>query len=81
MIYLEETRSIQADPYSLADNLSWVDQVVQDSVVHGHQSAGPGSLLLQLVCLPCGLGQDGSLSNEHNMLATELLLQLTDQPE
>ena len=80
MIYLEETRSIQADPYSLADNLSWVDQVVQDSVVHGHQSARSGSLLLQLVGFPGGLGQDPSLGNEDHMLAAELLLQLSDQP-
>ena len=42
--------------------------------MHGHQSAGPGSLLLQLVGLPGGLGQDPPLGNEDHMLATELLL-------
>ena len=80
MIYLEEARPIQADSYSLPDNLSWVDQVIQDSVVHGHQSAGPGSLLLQLVGLPGGLGQDPPLGDEDHVLTTELLLQLSDQP-
>ena len=74
VIYLEEARPIQADSYSLADNLSWVDQVVQDSVVDGHQSAGSRSLLLQLVGLPGGLGQDPPLGDEDDMLATELLL-------
>ena len=74
VIYLEEARSIQADSYSLPDNLGRVDQVVQDSVVHGHQGARPGSLLLQLVGLPGGLGQDPPLGNEDHMLATELLL-------
>ena len=74
MIYLEEAGSIQTDSYPLPDNLGWVDQVVQDSVVHGHQSAGSGSLLLQLVGLPGGLGQDPPLGNEDHMLATELLL-------
>merc|ERR1719233_2270031 len=58
----------------------WTNEIIQDAVVDSLQGAGPGSLLLQLVCLPSGLGQDGSLSDEHNMLSTELLLQLTDQP-
>ena len=43
------------------------------------QSAADGSLLLQLVCLPGGLGQNSSLGDEDDMLATELLLQLSDQ--
>merc|ERR1719219_536221 len=77
---LEEARSIQTDSYSLPDNLRWVDQVVQDGVVYGHQSAGPRSLLLQLVGLPGGLGQDPPLGNEDDVLATELLLELSHQP-
>ena len=44
------------------------------------QGPGPGPLLLQLVGLPGGLGQDPPLGDEHNVLAGELLLQLTDQP-
>merc|ERR1740124_372112 len=36
--------------------------------------------VLQLVCLPCRLGQDSPLGNEDDVLATELLLKLTDQP-
>merc|ERR1719194_312206 len=77
---LEEARPIQTDSYSLPDNLSRIDQVIQDSVVHGHQSAGSGSLLLQLVGLPGGLGQDPPLGDEDHVLATELLLQFSDQP-
>ena len=80
MIYLEEARPIQTDSYSLPDNLSRIDQVIQDSVVHGHQSARSGSLLLQLVGFPGGLGQDPPLGNEDHMLATELLLQFSHQP-
>ena len=49
--------------------------------MHGHQSAGPGSLLLQLVGLPGGLGQDPPLGNEHHVLAAELLLELSHKPE
>ena len=79
-VYLEEARSVQPNSYPLSDNLGRVDEVVQDGVVHGHQSAGPRSLLLQLVGLPGGLGEDSPLGNEDDVLATELLLQLSDQP-
>ena len=81
VLYLEEARSIQADSYPLPDNLGGVDQVVQDGVVDGHQSAGPGPLLLQLVGLPRGLGQDPPLGDEHYVLAAELLLELSHQPD
>ena len=79
--YLEETGSIKTNSDSLSDNLSRVNQIVQDGVVDSHQGAAPGSLLLQLVGLPGGLGQDSPLGNEHHMLATELLLQLSDQSD
>ena len=77
----EQARSIQLDPDPLANNLCWVDQVIKDGIVNSLKSSGPGSLLLQLVGLPGGLGQDGSLGNEHHMLATELFLQLANQPK
>ena len=76
----EQSCSIQLDSDSLPNNLSREHQIVQDVVVDGLQGAGPGPLLLQLVGLPGGLGLDGSLGDEHNMLATKFLLQLTDQP-
>ena len=40
----------------------------------------PGPLLLQLVGLPGGLGEDPPLGDEHDMLAGELLLELPHQP-
>ena len=46
----------------------------------GQQGAGPGPLLLQLVRLPGGLGEDPPLGDEHDMLAGELLLELPHQP-
>ena len=79
-VAFEQAGSVQLYPDPLAYNLCWVDEVIQDVVVDGLQGARPGSLLLQLVGLPGGLGQDGPLGNEHHMLATEFLLQLTDQP-
>jgi len=44
-----------------------------------HEGPGPRPLLLELVGLPGGLGEDPSLGNEDHMLTAELLLQLTDQ--
>ena len=40
----------------------------------------PGPLLLQLVGLPSGFGEDPPLCDEHDMLAGELLLELPHQP-
>ena len=45
------------------------------------ECAGPGPLLLQLVGLPGGLGQDPPLGNEHHVLAAELLLELSHKPK
>ena len=67
-------------PDPLANDLRGVDEVVQDGGVHRLQGAGPGPLLLQLVGLPGGLGQDPPLRDEDHVLPGELLLQLTDQP-
>merc|ERR1719464_2321028 len=72
--------SIQADPDPLSNNLSWVDKIIEDSCVNGHQGAGPGTLLLQLVGLPGGLGQDPPLGDEDHVLSRELLLKLPHQP-
>jgi len=77
---LEEASSVQADPDPLSNNLSWVDKIIQDSCMNGHQGAGPGALLLQLVCLPGGLGKDPPLGDEDHVLSRELLLKLPHQP-
>ena len=46
----------------------------------GQQGAGPGPLLLQLVRLPGGLGEDPPLGDEDDVLPAELLLELSHQP-
>ena len=83
-------------PDPLSNNLSWVDKIIEDSCVNGHQGAGPehcdkrlsldlrdhalidspGTLLLQLVCLPGGLGKNPPLGNKDHVLSRELLLKL-----
>ena len=75
---LEEPGAVEPDAHPLAHDLGGVDEVVEDGVVHGHQGAGDGPLLLQLVGLAGGLGQDAALGDEDNVLAGELLLELAD---
>merc|ERR1719410_944928 len=77
---LEKAGSIEPNSDSLSNNLCRVDKVIQDGVVYSHQGAGSWSLLLQLVCLPGGLGKDSPLGNEHNVLAAELLLEFSHKP-
>lgn len=67
---------------ALADDLDGVDQVGQDGVVDGGQSAGTGALLGlggARVDGALGAGQNAALSNEENVAVRELLLQLAGQ--
>ena len=68
-------------PRSLADDLGGVDEVVEDGGVDGHEGAGDGPLLLQLVRLPRRLRQDAALGDEDHVLPGKLLLQLAHEPE
>mmetsp|Transcript_71692 Transcript_71692/g.108287 ORF Transcript_71692/g.108287 Transcript_71692/m.108287 type:complete len:200 (-) Transcript_71692:16-615(-) len=64
---------------ALANNLSRVADVLKDLLMDVCEGAGAraGSLLHGLAVE--GLGKDGALGNNDNMLATELLLQLADK--
>ena len=67
---------------ALADDLDGVDQVAEDGVVHGSESAGTGTLLLLVgarVGGALGTGQDAALSDEEDVAVGELLLELTGQ--
>ena len=81
IMYLKQTGSIESNSDPLSDNLGGVDKVIEDAVVNSEEGAGPRPLLLQLVGLPGGLGQDPPLGNEHHVLAAELLLELSHKPE
>ena len=41
---LEEPGAIKTDPGALANNLGRVDEVIENGIVHSHQSAGPGKI-------------------------------------
>lgn len=76
---LDQSGAVQADTCSLAHDLGRVDQVGEVGVVHGGQRSVDRSLLLVDARLSARLRQDGSLRDEHHMLAGELLLQLSHQ--
>lgn len=67
---------------ALADDLDGVDEVGEDGVVDGRQSAGTGALLLQggaAVDGALGAGEDTALGHEEDVAVGELLLELTGQ--
>lgn len=77
-VHLDQLLAVELDTDALADDLRGEHQVLEDGVVHGGQGSGAGPLLLQRVPrLALGLGQDLALADEHDLLAAELLLQLT----
>ena len=75
---LYESAALQLHADSLGHSLTWEKQVLQDGVMHGCQSAAPGTLLL-IFCTAFSswLRQNSPLSNKDNLLPAELLLQLT----
>lgn len=67
---------------ALADDLDGVDEVAEDGVVDGGQSARTGTLLglsSARVDRALGAGQDAALSNEEDVAVRELLLKLAGQ--
>jgi hypothetical protein len=63
---------------ALSNDLGGVDEVGEDSVVDGSESAGTGALLLDAGAAS-GLGEDTALSNEDDVAVRELLLELTGE--
>ena len=64
---LDESRAVQLDTNTLANDLSWKDQIVQRGLVHSSERAASGSLLLVAsASLACWLGQNSSLKRKKN---------------
>jgi len=77
---LHHAASVELDANSLTNDLSRVDQVIEDGRVDRRQSAVAGSLLLLLVARLFGrFRQDAPLGDEDDVTSAELLLQLPDQ--
>ena len=78
---LQNAATINTNASALAQNLSRVHEILKDCIVHGSQSAAARALLLCLAVVPGLLGDDAALANDDNVLASELLLELTDQAD
>lgn len=79
-LHLERFRAINGDSSSLANDLSGVDQIFQDLLVHVGQRPVARALLLDTRC-PCGFSQHPALGNKHDVTFRELFLQLPREPE
>lgn len=79
---LEGLGAVLLGAEALADDLDGVDEVGQDGVVDGGQSAGAGALLLLGVARAggsLGAGQDAARGEDQDVAVGELLLQLTGE--
>lgn len=74
-LHLDGLGTVNLDAGSLTNNLSGVDEVIQNLLVDSSQSARSGTGLL-LTRVTSGLGHDATLSNEKNVAVRELLLEL-----
>lgn len=81
-VHLDQLLAVQLDADALADDLRGEHEILEDGVVHRGQGSGAWPLLFQRVPrLALGLRQDLALADEHDLLAAELLLQLTDHTD
>lgn len=78
--HFERFRAINGDFSALANNLSGVNKILQDLLVHVGQRPAARPLLLDTGC-PCGFSQHPPLSNEHDVSFRELFLELPREPE
>ena len=78
---LQNAATINTNASALAQNLSGVHQVLKNGIVNGSQSPAARALLLCLAVVAGLLGDNAALADDNNVLATELLLQLTNQAD
>jgi len=75
----EKSASVNLVAQTLSDDLGWVDEIFEDSVVNSSESAAAWALLHFDVIVTVGLWQNTSLGNDHDLSAAEFLLQLSDE--
>jgi hypothetical protein len=79
---LENLGSVFLGSDALADNLNWVDEIVQDAVVDGGECAGNWSLLLLRCTAAVGTlwaGKNTAGSDDEDVTVGELLLELAGE--
>jgi len=76
----DQPRSIQFNANTLANNLGWKAQILEDRIMHRGESTTAWTFLLVLSSrLACWFGQDAPVCDEDNVLTTELLLEFSNQ--
>jgi hypothetical protein len=78
---LQNAASINTDASARAQNLSRVHEILKDGIVNGSQSPAARALLLCLAVVAGLLSDNTAFADNHNVLATELLLKLTNQAD
>ena len=78
---LQNAATINTNASALAQNLSGVHQVLKNGIVNGSQSPAARALLLCLAVVAGLLSDNTAFADNHNVLATELLLKLTNQAD
>ena len=78
---LQNAATIGTNASALAQNLSGVHEILKDSIMHSGQSPAARALLLSLAIVPGLLGDDAALADDNDVLAAELLLELTNQAD
>ena len=78
-LHLEELRTINSYPGTLANNFSGEDEVLEDLLVDTCERAATGTLLLDTGGAG-GLAQHPTLGNEDDVAVRELLLEFPGQP-
>merc|ERR1719410_762904 len=73
---LHDLGSVNLVADALSDDLGGVADILQHGVVDSSQSPGPGAALPLDSVVAALLGEDAALSDEDDMLATELLLEV-----
>jgi len=79
---LENLGAIFLRSDALADNLNWVDEIVQDAVVNGGECAGSWTLLLLRCAAAVGAlwaRENATGSNDEDVAVGELLLKLAGE--
>ena len=78
---LQNAAAINTNASALAQNLSRVHEILKDGIVDGGQSPAARALLLCLAVVAGLLGDDAALADDNDVLAAELLLELTNQAD
>jgi hypothetical protein len=78
-VYLKNTLSINLATGPLSSDLSRVYDIVKDSILNSSQGAATRADSLGLVGASKGLSEDGTLSDNENLLSRVFLLELTDK--